>query len=162
MGYIIKGLSNVNPSVGHPNYLSVTATLTAAGVWEQVAKHEVFTVTGVVRARMWIECTTTLEDAGDAARIQFGHSALTNAFIASTAAATAGATLIAAGTLWCDTGPLAAELTSTAIMDWVVVDNDIGFEVTGADFTAGVLVFHCVWEPLSPTGNLVAGPGTTL
>ena len=162
MGYIIRGLSNVNPSIGHPNYLSVTATLTAAGVWEQVASHEIFTVTGLVRARMWIECTTTLEDSADGASIQFGHSALTNAFIASTAAATAGATLISAGTLWCDTGPLAAELASTAIMDWVVVDNDIGYEVTGADFIAGVLVFHCVWEALSPTGNLVAGPGTTL
>jgi hypothetical protein len=162
MATIIRGLSNVNPSVGHPNYLSVTATLTAAGPWEQVATHEVFTVTGLVRMRMWIECTTTLEDAADAARIQFGHSGATNAFIASTAAATAGATLISTGTQWCDTSPAAVDTYSAGVMDYVIKDNDVGFEVTGADFTAGVLVFHCVWEPLSSTGSVVAGPGTTL
>ena len=28
--------------------------------------------------------------------------------------------------------------------------------------TGGMLVFHCVWEPLNSTGNVVAGTGVSL
>ena len=106
MGYIIRNADQgAAANISNPNYLSVAVAMTSA-TWNTAAKHEVFTVTGLVRMKMWIECTATLTDAADGAAIQFGHESATNAFIASTAGATAGAALIATGVLWLDATPL--------------------------------------------------------
>ena len=160
MTYIIRGDASAGSlGIGNPNYLSVVALMTAA-TWNTATVHEVFTVTGLVRMRMWIECTATLTDAADAARIQFGHEAATNAFIAVTAGATAGAALIATGVLWYDATPdLLPSAPSASIMDYVINNYDVGYEITGAAMTGGSLTFHCVWEPLNATGNVTAGAG---
>jgi hypothetical protein len=47
-------------------------------------------------------------------------------------------------------------------MDYVINGLDIGYEITGAALTGGVLVFHCVWEPLNDSGLVEAGAGGTL
>lgn len=146
-----------------PSYLAVTATMSSA-TWNTAAKHEVFTLTGLVRLRLLIECTTTLTDAADGASIQFGHETTTDAFIASTGAAGAGGNTIAAGEIWCDTSP--AEIAgdpATLALDRIVGNGlDVGYEITGAALTGGVLVFHCWWVPIGSTGAVVAGAGGVL
>lgn len=153
---------DIGPSTGHPNYLAVTADLSAT-TWKTADTHEVFTVTGLVRMRMWIECTETLEDAADGASIQFGHEDASNAFIGSTGAAGAGVSTISAGELWYDTSPTTKlDTFANAILDYVVNGVDVGYEITGAALTNGLLVFHCVWEALNSTGAVAAGAGGAL
>lgn len=154
---------NANPIYNStcPFYTKVTADLSSA-TWNTAAKHEVFTVTGLVRMRIFIECTETLVDAADGASIQFGVESATNAFIASTGAAGAGGNTISTGEVWIDNSPADVQYASTAILDKVVNGEDVGYEITGAALTDGTLVFHCYWEPLNATGNIVEGAGGTL
>jgi hypothetical protein len=162
MAWIIRGSNPAVPSIASPNYLSVTATFTAA-TWNTAATHEVFTVTGLVRMRMWIECTGTLTDAADGAAIQFGHEAASNAFIASTLCARAGTGLLSTGCLWIDATPLTTpDTNANVVLDYIVNGSDIGYEITGAALTGGSLVFHCAWDALNATGNVVAGAGGAL
>jgi hypothetical protein len=135
----------------------------ASATWNTAAKHEVFTVTGLVRIRFWMECTATLEDAADAARIQVGHESDTDIFIGVQAAATAGAALLATGNIWYDATPdLLPVATATGMFDYIVNGLDIGYEITAAAFTAGSITWHCIWEPLNATGNVTAGAGGVL
>lgn len=148
--------------ISTPNLLYVTADLSSA-TWNTAATHEVFVVTGVVRAKLWIVCTATLTDAADAARIQFGDETTTNSMIAITAGATAGAALIATGDLWYDATPdLLIANYSTAVFDKVINGLDIGYEVSGAAFTGGSLVFGCEWQALSAGATVTAGAGGVL
>lgn len=146
-----------------PNYLAVTADMSSS-TWNTVAKHEVFTVTGLVRLRMLIECTSTLTDAADGASIQFGHESSTTAFIGSTGAAGAGGNTLSTGEIWCDTSP--AEVMGdpgTVALDRVIAGGlDVGYEITGAALTGGALVFHGWWVPIGSTGLVVAGSGAAL
>lgn len=144
----------INTSSG--NYLSVTADLGAAP-WLSIASHEVFTVTGLVRVHIWIECTEPVTSGG-VCTIQFGVEGATGAFIAST-----DATAISASDLWYDTTPATVyEISDLVIMDYTVNGLDIGYEIGTTVTTDGTLVFHCVWEALNSNGNVVAGAGGTL
>jgi hypothetical protein len=49
-----------------------------------------------------------------------------------------------------------------AVFDWVLNGLDIGYEIGVEALTAGSIVFHCVWVPLSDGANVVAGAGGTL
>ena len=153
----------VAPGYGNGRYLAVTATMSSA-TWNTVAKHEVFTVTGTVRMKMWITCGATLTDAADGAIIEFGHESDTDAFIAKTDAAGRNATTITTGWLWYNTTPVAGPAPAgSALMDYVVNGGlDVGYEISGAALTGGSLIFHCVWEPLDATGAVVAGAGGVL
>ena len=106
----------------------------------------------------------TSSAALNAADIQFGVAGATDAFIAATAAAGKGGAGLAAGEVWCDNSP--AETygnTSTLVLDKIVSGGlDVGYEITGAALTGGVLEFHCVWVPLSSDGLVEAGAGGTL
>lgn len=164
MGYrgVVNNLRGAGLTALSSNHIAVTADMTSA-TWNTAAKHETFTVTGLVRIRHWIECTDTLTDAADGASIQYGHESATNAFIASTGAAGAGASTLSTGELWYDTSPTTVtDTTANVIMDHVINGLDVGYEITGAALTGGSLVFHCVWEPLNSSGNVVAGAGGVL
>ena len=157
MAYIIRG-ANVGggANVYSANYVSVSVDLSAT-TWKSVASHEVFTVTGLVRAVIWIECTETVT-GGAGITIQFGVEGATDAIIGST-----DATALAANDLWYDATPATVYDTSAnVIMDYVINGLDIGYEIGTDVSTDGTLVFHCVWEPLNSTGNLVAGAGGSL
>lgn len=144
------------------NYLAVTADMESA-TWNTRASHEVFTVTGLVRMRIWIECTETLVDAADAADIQFGLEGATDGFIAATGAAGKGGSTISTDELWYDTSPTTVyDTMGNVVLDYVVNGLDVGYEISGAALTGGSLVFHCVWEPLNASGNVVAGAGGVL
>ena len=155
MGYIIKtGGAGTSANYASSNHVQVSVDLSNA-TWNTVASHEVFTITGLVRMKLWIECTENVAGAG---AIQFGVEGATNAFIASTTG-----TDLDANDLWYDATPTVVyDISQYVIMDYVVNGLDVGYEITGAALTDGTLVFHCVWEPLNSTGAVVAGAGGSL
>ena len=155
---IIDELKRGMVHYNNPNYLAVTADLTSA-TWNTAATHELFTVTGLVRMRIYAEVTTTGDDSsGNTANIQLGVENTTNAFIAATEVDD-----LAAGEIWYDATPtVVTDDTSSVILDKVVNGEDVGYEITGEAATDGVIVFHCVWEPLNATGNVVAGDGSAM
>ena len=154
MGYIIKSNAVGTPSAASTNHLVATIDLTSA-TWNTAASHEVFTVTGLVRVKMWIECTENVAGAGS---IQFGLEGTTAGFIASTVG-----TDLDANELWYDATPTTVyEIADLVVMDYIVNNLDIGYEITGAVLTDGTLAFHCVWEPMNSTGLVVLGAGGAL
>lgn len=149
-------------SMTDSNYICVRADFSSA-TWNTAATHEVFTVTGTVRMKILPLCVETLTDAADAASIQFGDAGATNSFIASTGAAGAGADTISAGEIWIDATPTETTAAYSAMLDKIVSNGlDIGYEITGAALTGGILDFHCWWEALDATGRVEAGAGGTL
>ncbi len=161
--HTLKVKGDFLPYYNAPNYIGVTALMSSA-TFNTAATHEVFTVTGMVRVQILIECGATLTDAADGASIQFGVEGATDAFIASTGAAGAGGNTISTGEIWIDATPAETYgAFGTLVLDRVVAGGlDIGYEITGAALTGGNLVFHCWWWPLNATGAVVAGTGAAL
>lgn len=141
-----------------PNFIQVTADM-ASTTWNTVATHEILTVTGTVRVRMIIECTENIADADNTGMIQLGVAGATDAFIGATTG-----TAIDANDLWYDTTPTTTyDTTSTCLIDKVVTGGvDIGYEISTTDFTNGELKFYVWYEPISSTGAVTAGTGSTL
>lgn len=139
------------------SHIAVSADLSNA-TWKSIASHEVFNVTGLVRLRMWVECTENVTSALGGATLQFGYAGLTNAFIVAT-----GEDDIDAGELWFDATPTeAGGRFADVVFDEVLNALDVGYEIVGEATTDGTLVFHCVWEPMNATGAVVAGDGSPL
>ena len=100
------------PSYNNSRRITVTATFSQAA-WNTTASHEVFTVTGLVRLRMWIECTLALDSAAHGATVQFGVEGATGGLIAAT-----NETDLVNGDLWYDATPTTSyDLSSNVIMD---------------------------------------------
>jgi hypothetical protein len=161
MGYkgVVNNLQGGGVSVLSANHIAVTADFTSA-TWNifTTPKHEVFTVTGIVRVWTWAECTGSVDSAGHGATIAYGHEAATSAFIAAT-----DETTIDVGELWYATGPATKAIAfATAVFDWVLNGLDIGYEIGVEALTEGSIVFHCVWVPLSDGATVAAGAGGTL
>lgn len=150
--------NHLGPSYNNSRYLAVTATLTSA-TWNSDATHEVFTVTGTVRMRMWITCSSNVGSVGGTAVLMFGTETDTDAFIAST-----DETEIDSGDLWYDATPTTQwDTFGNVVMDYVITGGlDVGYEIDTEACNAGVLTFHCVWEPLSSDGAVTAGAGGAL
>lgn len=146
---IQSGSSNINSA----NYGSVAITF-AAGTTGSVASHEILTITGMVRLKIWAECTVNL--AGATATIELGEETTSTSIIAQTTA-----TDIDAGELWYDATPTTAiDASSTVILDKVINALDVGYTVGTAAISAGAITFHYVWEPYNATGAVVAADGT--
>ena len=158
MTWIIRGANTgASPSITSPNYISVTATFTSA-TWNTETTHEVFTVTGVVRMRTWIEVTGNVGSAGDGATVSYGTETAATDWIGATAE-----DALDSGELWYDTSPTTkVDTYANVVMDYVVNGLDVGYDIDGEALNAGSMVFHCVWEPLSSTGNVAAGAGGAL
>lgn len=115
-----------------------------------------FTVTGVVRARVFAECTTNLVGG---ATIEVGVTAQTAIFLPQETD-----TEIDAGELWFNNATpatsfiLGQEEDSTGnLPEYVLNGLDIIFTVSGGqDVDSGVLDFYCIWVPWSEDGNVVA------
>lgn len=137
-----------------PRYLTASIDFTDSQ-WNTVATHEVFTVTGTVRVKVFVVCTETL--IGDN-HIQFGIAGASDAYIAQTTK-----TDIATGEIWHDASPDNGEEDfSDTIDDVIIVELDIGYEVITAVATDGTLVFYLWWVPISSDGAVVVGAGGTL
>ncbi len=152
-----SGSESATPSTSSSGYLSLSVDLSTA-TWKSVASHEVFTVTGLVRARLWVECTQSVTSTGGASTLQFGVEGATNTLIAAT-----GEDDIDIGELWYDATPTTKfDAYSTVVFDYVTNGLDIGYEIAAEATTVGTLVFHITWEPLNSTGNVAIGAGGSL
>lgn len=158
MPYDIRNVLAVSElSISNAHYLNVTADL-GTSTWNTAASHEVFTVTGPVRMRMWVQCTENVASSGGTATIAFGHETTTNAFIAAT-----DETELDAGDLWYDTTPTtSADTLANVVLDWVINGLDVGYIIANEALTDGTLVFHCVWDALASGASVAAGAGGTL
>ena len=145
------------PSINSGGYLSKTVDLSVSAN-KTIATHEVFTVTGLVRARLWVEVTGDVTSSGGAGTLQFGLAGSTTEFISAT-----GEDDLDNGEIWFDATPTETFVGfSTGVFDYLSNGIDIGYEIVSEALTAGTLVFHIVWEPLNSTGAVVEGPLTTL
>lgn len=140
------------------NYVRVSITMAAGTTGLQNASHETLTVTGDVRVKTWVECTTLL--AGATAVIRYGVAGDTDFFIGDTTG-----TDIDANEIWCkvnggDTGAAYA-FAADSIFDAVLLNGtDIGYSIDNtASLSGGVLVFHYHWQPLANASYAVAAAG---
>ena len=145
----------IRPTIADLAYLSVTSDLTLAA-WNTVAAHEVFTVTGDVRAIILPRITGSLTSGG-ALTAQIGIEGSTAAFVGNTALAA-----LVLNTTWLSTTP-AVHYATTSLIDRVVTaGRDIGYEILTAAATGGTIVWYCWWEMLSPGSSVVVAAGGAL
>jgi len=116
----------------------------------------IFTVTGLVYAKVVAVCTTLL--TGDTATIEVGITGATAIFMP-----TETATQIDAGQIWLNdagntTYAIVGEEQAAAdnMPEYLLNGNDIILTVKTANVTAGVLDFYCLWKPVSDDGAVVA------
>ena len=164
-GALVRGPTVPRDSNGYPildeirhnnvGYLSVTADFTSA-TWNTEATHELFTVTGDVRARLIAKSTGT--GTGATATIKLGQAGDLTWIAATTI------TNFAADEWWYDTTPTTtSDDFSTVLFDKALSGGiDIGYEIETAAATGGGVIFHLWWQPLSSDGSIVVGAGGTL
>lgn len=137
-----------------------TKTLTFnGGVANAVGDHDgtgdpanLFTVTGQVIVRLIAVCTTDLTfDANATIEVGIGGGSQ----IIATTDLTASA--LVAKEIWHDAAP-DSEIEATSVMkEFIITDgNDIQLDCAVANVTGGVIVFYCIWAPLSADGKVVA------
>lgn len=146
------------------SYLATVANQTAVGGFNLArntysfavdtgaqAAYTQFTVTGTVLVQMVAVCTT-LMNSGGAATIELGIAGNTAALIAQTTA-----TDLDQYEAWQDAtpeaNPAAVDLTARTFV--IANGADIILTVGGADLTAGVIDFYCLWSPLSAGAMVV-------
>lgn len=145
------------PSINSGGYLAHEVDLSVAANLS-VASHEVFTVTGLVRARLWVEVTGSVTSSGGASTLSFGVAGTVAEFISAT-----GEDDMDAGEIWFDATPTETFVAfSTGVFDYLSNGIDIGYAIAVEATTVGTLVFHIVWEPLNSTGAVILGPLTSL
>lgn len=110
---------------------------------------DIFTVTGVVLARLVAHCPATAL-TGASATLEIGTAKDTAELIAQTTA-----TNIIANEIWHDNAPDSSVELSSIAGEYILAQDIIG-TVGTANITAGVLDFYCTWIPLSSDGNVVA------
>jgi hypothetical protein len=140
------------------NYLGVSVDLSNA-TWNTAATHEVFTITGLVRMRLLVECTETVIQSAGTAIICLGTDSGSSGWIAGTSAAAIGL-----GEIWSTSTPTLTDGNfSTLSFDKIVSNGkDVGYEIGTAPISDGTLVFHCWWEGLNSSGVVAAGSGGVL
>ena len=110
---------------------------------------DIFTVTGIVRAKVFAVCTTTLTiDA--TATLEVGTAIGTASIIAQVAG-----DAIDVNEIWHDAAPDASVEASTVVAENIVTQDIIGTTAT-ANILTGVIKFICLWKPVSNDGNVVA------
>jgi hypothetical protein len=110
--------------------------------------HTLFTVTGDVLVNVWGHCTTNM--AGSGADFEVGVTGNTAGIIAQIA----DVEDLDAGDVYQNNTPTVG--VGAALGNAMPINGglDILLKITGADVTAGVVTFYCLWRPLSETGNV--------
>jgi hypothetical protein len=115
----------------------------------------VFTVTGLVFARVLATCSTSLE--GATATIEVGISGDTAIFLP-----TETATQIDAGQIWVNDAANGTyiivgeeEAAADNLPKYLLNGNDIILTVKTSNVTAGVLDLYCIWTPISEDGSVI-------
>lgn len=142
--------ANFNPiGGGLPFTARKTRTYTgAAGLGAQGAT-TLFTVTGSVAVRVFGACTTDVVGAGT---LEVGISGNTAGLLAQIA----DATNLDAGESYIDATPATLEAIDFSSGFIIANGQDIIETIGAADLTAGVVLFACVWRPISTDGLVVA------
>jgi len=113
-----------------------------------------FTVTGLVTARLVAVCTTLLDGAN--ATLAVGITGATTIFIPTETATQvdAGQILLndAANTTYAIIGE--EDAAADNLPKYLLNGNDIILTVATANITAGVMDFYCIWTPISSDGNV--------
>lgn len=110
----------------------------------------VFTVTGMVAVQIIPECTTNVASAA-AADITLGVSGDTDAMIAATTA-----TDLDANNIWIDASPDSNIEAQSTSRDYIIGNSDDVILTLSAQVDSGVLVFRCLWKPISADGKVEA------
>lgn len=134
-------------------YLPISVDFSST-TWNTVATHELFNVSGAVQVRIIPECTALL--TGASGTLSLGIAGATTAFVAATTG-----TGIDDDEFWLSSTP-AAQYPGTAIVNVVVANTDIGYEITGQALTAGTIVFHLWWDAISEGAYVQQSTGGTL
>jgi hypothetical protein len=131
-------------------YTSVDVDLSLAK-FNTIASHKIFTIAGMTRTKLYVECISAGVNAGGSAGICLGVAGSTSAFIASTPVSQ-----FASGELWVDSSPAETHATyGSALIDQVIPGGiNIGYEINGSAPSGGTLRFHCLWTPMSPSGTV--------
>ncbi len=116
----------------------------------------IFTVTGLVIARVMAVCTTSL--TGDSATIEVGITGDTAIFMP-----TETATQIDADQIWVNDAANAAyivigeeQAAADNLPEYMLYGNDIILTVKTANVATGVLDFYCQYRPISSDAKIVA------
>jgi len=116
-----------------------------------------FTVTGLVFAKLIAVCTTSLESAGGGT-LQVGITGSVGIFMPSETA-----TQIDAGQIWFNdagnaTSGIIGEEAAAAdnLPEYAINGIDIILSTATADIESGVLDFYALWKPISDDGSIVA------
>lgn len=107
-----------------------------------------FTVTGMVRVKLYARCTTNM--AGATATNELGTAISSTGLIALTTM-----TNLVANENWNDASP-DASVEADTVAPIKVVNQDIIETVRTAAITAGVIEYNLLWQPVSADGNVVA------
>jgi hypothetical protein len=134
-------------------YTSVDVDLSLAK-YNSVGSHKIFSIVGMNRLKMYTECLASGINAGGSAAICFGLAGSTSAFLPSTPVSQ----FTAPGKVWVDATPAETHATyGSAVIDQVVPNGiNVGFEIGVSAPSSGTLRFHCLWTPLSPSGQVTA------
>jgi hypothetical protein len=108
-----------------------------------------FTVTGLIYARVVGICSVDLVGAATLEVGVTGSTALSLAQIAN-------ATTLDAGEIYADATAAAFKIGTDLIPPMNLVTTNIFATVGSAAITAGQVDFYCLWRPISSDGNLVA------
>lgn len=120
-----------------------------AGTTGATSAKTIFTVTGLVRVRLFAKVITDLTSGGSAT-VEVGTAKNTAGLIAQTAFST-----LDADEIWHDATPDASvELDSVVTMR--LVSQDIKELIATATVTGGSMEYSLLWQPVSADGNVVA------
>lgn len=142
-------------SVNAPNHIAVTVDLSSA-TWNTMATHEVFTVTGFVRMRLWVFCTESVLGLGG------GRITIQDDNMAGWFGGAVDFSGILAGNMFAANGIVNLSNSADGFVDKFNAGSDVGYDIAVDPATDGTLIFHCVWEPLSAGATVVAGAGGPL
>lgn len=135
------------------NSFVVTADFTSA-TWNTVAAHDIAVVTGACRVRIIPRCTDSLTSGG-APTMQLGITGETNHMILSTDPLS-----ILTDLFWLSITPVQAVMY-LGIIDEIVCNTTIGYEIFLDALTGGAIEFNVWWEPLEAGASVAAGSGAS-
>ncbi len=116
----------------------------------------IFTVTGVVRARVFGICTTNLGGAGTHAVGIAGDTAI---YLPVEDAGDINSDDFVINNATVTTHPILGEQAAAAdnFPEYALNGQDIIMTIAGAaNITSGVIDYYCIWVPWSPAGNIEA------
>lgn len=155
--FIMQELSKTVEQYNSKNYIPVTVDLSEEG-WDEVATHELLTITGLVKLTIIPEVTVEGDDTtGNTATICLGHASDSDNFIADTQVDD-----LAAGEVWLDATPTEVAGDLSSIISKYVNNVDVGYELKGEEPIAGTIIFHCWWQPINSSANVVASDGSAM